>query len=91
MYLSNRLPIANYDLKGRKNQTVKISKTIINSKHTRSIVQEAAARIQRNSADTSSVEDVPINKVSTKQLKSHNPKQIDGVYNRSINEDGNSL
>ena len=28
MYLSNRLPMANYDFKGRKNQTVKVSRSI---------------------------------------------------------------
>jgi len=28
MYLSNRLPMANYDFKGKKNLTVKLSKSI---------------------------------------------------------------
>ena len=33
MYLSNRLPMANYDFKGKKNLTVKLSKSI-NGKNT---------------------------------------------------------
>lgn len=28
MYLSNRLPMANYEFKGKKNQTVKVSRSM---------------------------------------------------------------
>ena len=65
MYLSNRLPMANYDFKGRKNQTVKVSRSINGAIKKQSIIQEVAARIQRNSID-SSYEDNKLPQVSGK-------------------------
>jgi len=45
MYLSNRLPMANYDFKGRKNQTVKVSRSI----------NAVAARLNRGNRDSTNL------------------------------------
>ena len=45
MYLSNRLPMANYDFKGRKNHTVKVSRSINAAKYIRASGQEAVIRM----------------------------------------------
>jgi hypothetical protein len=44
MYLSNRLPMANYDFKGKKNHTIKMSRSI-NGKNIKQLVNEVVARI----------------------------------------------
>ena len=64
MYLSNRLPMANYDFKGRKNHTVKIPRSI-NAKYIRPTGQEAVIRIQRGSAEANMQSD------EQKPLKNH--------------------
>ena len=47
MYLSNRLPMANYDFKGRKNHTVKVSRSI-NAKNHR-LVDHRLQRVEGGS------------------------------------------
>lgn len=65
MYLSNRLPLANYEVKGRKNQTVKLSKSLagIKSKHY-IMIQDAAARVQRNAHEAQLEGDLSLPNVS---------------------------
>jgi hypothetical protein len=51
MYLSNRLPMANYDFRGKKNQTVKMSRSINGKNRQSGFLQDAVSRIQRISID----------------------------------------